>query len=121
MPELRRVTARVTLRKGTKAQWQLSNPILLDGEMAWESDSVRLKVGDGITPWNELNYYKVGDGEVPGTFIHNGAIFPSQVNSVNMALEHSQSQINKWNNCAEQDFKDGYNGTASSCVSDGSL
>ena len=70
MPELRRVTARVTLRKGTTTQWKLTNPVLLDGELAWESDATRLKVGNGISTWNELDYYKVGDGEVPVSYTH---------------------------------------------------
>ena len=121
MPELRRVTARVTLRKGTTTQWKLTNPVLLDGELAWESDATRLKVGNGISTWNELDYYKVGDGEVPGTFIHNGAIFPTHINSVNLALKHTQGQINKWKSCALQDFKDGYSNVSPTCTSDGTL
>lgn len=121
MAELRRVTARVTVRKGTAVQWQLSNPILLDGEMAYESDSTKLKVGDGESAWNDLDYYKVGDGEVPGTFNHNKTVFPEEVNSVNNALKYTQKQINKWNACGEQDFLDALSGVASTCTSDGTL
>ena len=121
MPELRRVNARVTVRKGTATQWRLSNPVLLDGEIAWEGDSTKLKVGDGVTAWNDLDYYKVGDGEVPGTFIHDGTIFPSEVNSVNLALKYGQRQINEWKSCAVQDFTDAISEVEPTCTSDGSL
>ena len=122
MPELRRVTARVTVRKGTAAQWQLTNPVLLDGEIAYESDSTKLKIGDGVSPWNFLDYYKVGDnGEVPGTFNHDQTIFPAEVNSVNGALKYTQAQINKWQTCALQDFEDALAGIDPTCESDGTI
>lgn len=109
MPELRRVTARVTVRKGLASQWQNSNPTLFDGELAYESDSTKLKVGDGATPWNELDYYKVGDsGEVPGTFIHDGTIFPPEVNSVNLALKHVQGEISTRVTALETEIDGGF-------------
>lgn len=38
------------------ANFALINPILLKGEIAFESDTKRFKVGDGMTPWNNLPY-----------------------------------------------------------------
>ena len=33
-----------------------ANPVLLAGEVVYESDTRRHKIGDGTTPWNELPY-----------------------------------------------------------------
>lgn len=44
------------LKRGTAARWAEVNPILDQGEPGFVYDQNRLKVGDGITPWNDLPY-----------------------------------------------------------------
>lgn len=44
------------LKRGTAARWAEVNPILDQGEPGFVYDSNRLKIGDGITPWNDLPY-----------------------------------------------------------------
>lgn len=44
------------LRRGTAAEWTAANPILLDGELGWEKDTKRFKVGDGTSTWTALAY-----------------------------------------------------------------
>ena len=44
------------LKRGTAARWAEVNPVLEQGEPGFVYDSNRLKVGDGITPWNDLPY-----------------------------------------------------------------
>ena len=44
-------------RSDTEANWQLYNPILLKGEVAFSTDIYNLKIGDGITAWTDLPYY----------------------------------------------------------------
>jgi hypothetical protein len=46
----------ILLRRGTTAEWTASNPILLEGEVGVETDSKKLKVGDGLTVWASLPY-----------------------------------------------------------------
>jgi len=46
----------ILLRRGTAAEWTASNPILLEGEVGVETDSKKLKVGDGLTVWASLPY-----------------------------------------------------------------
>ena len=46
----------ILLRRGTAAEWTASNPILLEGEVGVETDSKKLKVGDGLTAWASLPY-----------------------------------------------------------------
>lgn len=44
----------------TAARWTAVNPILQLGEIGYETDTNKLKVGDGVTEWNDLGY--VGGG-----------------------------------------------------------
>lgn len=41
------------------------NPVLLKGEVVYESDTRKHKVGDGTTAWNSLPY--AGGGDTPDT------------------------------------------------------
>lgn len=45
------------LRRDTAAQWSSMNPILLEGEPGFETDTNKLKIGDGFTSWNSLAYF----------------------------------------------------------------
>ena len=44
------------LKRGTAARWAEVNPILEAGEPGFVYDENRLKIGNGVTPWNELPY-----------------------------------------------------------------
>ena len=45
------------LRRDTAANWTSANPTLESGEMGYETDTGKLKVGDGTTAWTSLSYY----------------------------------------------------------------
>lgn len=47
---------RVLLRRDTSANWTSTNPTLAAGELGAESNTGRLKLGDGSTAWNSLAY-----------------------------------------------------------------
>jgi hypothetical protein len=34
----------------------IDNPVLADRQMGWETDTRRVKLGDGVTAWNDLPY-----------------------------------------------------------------
>ena len=44
-------------RRGTAAQWTSADPVLNAGEMGWESDTNKFKVGDGTNHWADLDYF----------------------------------------------------------------
>ena len=48
-------------RRGTATQWTSSNngdgPILNAGEIGWESDTNKFKIGDGVSYWSALTYF----------------------------------------------------------------
>jgi len=58
-------------RNGTAARWASVNPVLGVGEVGWETNTKKIKIGDGITPWNSLAYfYSAGTaawGSIGGT------------------------------------------------------
>jgi hypothetical protein len=49
-------TARIRLRRDTAANWTAANPTLLLGEVGFETDTRKLKLGDGTTAWTSLLY-----------------------------------------------------------------
>lgn len=51
------VVAKIELRKGTAAQWTSANPTLAVGEIGYETDTKKQKIGDGVSAWTALAYY----------------------------------------------------------------
>jgi hypothetical protein len=48
--------ATIQLKRGTAAALTAANPVLLAGEPCIETDTNRMKVGDGVKDWNTLPY-----------------------------------------------------------------
>ena len=46
----------IQFRRGTAAQWTSVNPTLAEGEVGAETDTGRLKVGNGTQNWVNLGY-----------------------------------------------------------------
>ena len=46
----------IQVRRGTAASWVSANPTLSAGEIGYETDTRRMKVGDGTTAWTTLKY-----------------------------------------------------------------
>jgi hypothetical protein len=46
----------IQLRNGTFQEWYDANPILALGEPGFEINTGKLKIGDGVKRWNELDY-----------------------------------------------------------------
>jgi hypothetical protein len=51
---------RIQIRRDDSARWAVNNPILLQGELGYETDTTYMKIGDGTTPWNNLSYWQGG-------------------------------------------------------------
>lgn len=48
--------AQYQFRRDTAANWTSANPTLLAGELGYETDTGKFKIGTGNTPWNTLAY-----------------------------------------------------------------
>ena len=74
------MTTRIQLRRDTAQNWSLNNPILLSGEVGIETDTLKIKIGNG-SRWNSiLNYaFKVGQANGVATLDSTGKITASQI------------------------------------------
>ena len=48
--------SKIIIRNDTKDNWTTFNPVLLKGEMGIETNTKRIKIGDGVSSWNSLEY-----------------------------------------------------------------
>lgn len=61
----------IQVRRGAASLWTSTNPTLAEGEIGYETDTKRAKIGDGATAWNSLAYF-------PANILASGiAITPS--------------------------------------------
>jgi hypothetical protein len=51
------MATKITLRRDTKSQWESINPTLSLGEFGYESDTGRAKIGNGLDPYLDLDYF----------------------------------------------------------------
>lgn len=52
----------IQLRRGTASQWTTANTTLAEGEIGFETDTGKIKIGKGNVAWNSLAYWSGGDG-----------------------------------------------------------
>lgn len=52
----------IKLRRDTSANFASANPVLGVGEPAYETDTKKLKIGDGTTAYTQLEYFSAGGG-----------------------------------------------------------
>jgi len=60
------MAVRIQLRRDTAANWISSNPVLRQGEMGIETDTLKIKLGDGTSTWTQISGYMnlVPDGNL---------------------------------------------------------
>ena len=51
------MVTKIQIRRGTAAEWVTANPTLFPGEQGYETDTGKMKIGDGATSWTSLLYY----------------------------------------------------------------
>jgi hypothetical protein len=65
------VVTQIQIRRGTAAQWTSANPTLAAGELGFETDTNKIKCGNGSTAWNSLPYL-AADGDITGVTASTG-------------------------------------------------
>ena len=68
------INAIFKLRRGMSADWERVNPVLESGEPAFELDTLKMKIGNGLTPWNDLPYIAGEGSGIGDTVIMEGGI-----------------------------------------------
>jgi|688.fasta_scaffold218293_2 hypothetical protein len=51
------MATRMQQRRGTAAQWTAANPVLAAGEIGFETDTSKFKMGNGSSAWAALTYF----------------------------------------------------------------
>ena len=69
-------------RIDTPQAWTDSNPVLLDGEFGLEKGTKLFKIGDGVTPWRDLEY-----GGLKGDNGTNGSISADEGNRLRFGAD----------------------------------
>lgn len=53
------MASQIQLRRDTAATWTSADPTLASGELGVETDTDKIKIGDGSTAWTSLGYFGV--------------------------------------------------------------
>jgi hypothetical protein len=69
-------TVQIQIRYDTAANWTAENPVLLLGELGYETDTGNIKIGDGTTAWVTLPYWIGSSGDVVGPAISTDHAVP---------------------------------------------
>lgn len=71
----------IQLRRGTKAEWDQANSVLLDGEVGFETDTYRFKIGKRdevsreLQTWSELRYAAPYSGDEKPVYPQTGDFY----------------------------------------------
>jgi hypothetical protein len=97
------VVTQIQIRRGTASEWTSTNPTLASGEQGFETDTNKMKIGNGATAWNSLSYaitgaagtvtsITAGTGLSGGTITSTGTI---AIDSTVATLTGTQTLTNK--------------------------
>ena len=76
----------IQVKRGTAAGWTSANPTLNAGEIGFETDTKKMKVGDGSTAWTSLTY-TVTDGDISGVTAGTGLSGGGSSGAVTLAVD----------------------------------
>jgi hypothetical protein len=51
------MATKIQIRRGIASSWTSANPVLSSGEIGFETDTNKVKIGNGSTDWNSLSYF----------------------------------------------------------------
>jgi hypothetical protein len=95
------LATKIQYRRGLAADWTTANPVLGAGELGFETDTRKYKIGDGTTAWATLAYIVTGlqqadyDSILPWTIeITPQAVFDAPLRTGNWALVQEPNDLN---------------------------
>ena len=75
------MTTQLQIRNDTAANWTSSNPTLLAGEIGFETDTKKLKIGSGVAAWTALSYAPSGVEIFTATTVNANTVTATTVNA----------------------------------------
>ena len=88
--------ASIQFKRGSAARWAELNLVLEAGQPGFVTDENRLKIGDGVTAWNDLPY--IGEDNVINKQTHYD--FPSIGRENVIYKAESERLLYQWNSTA---------------------
>lgn len=85
--------AKLVLRADTSTNFRTANPVLLKGECAFEADTYKVKVGDGVKAYTALAYFKGDIDYILDTFLDKATYAATKTGYVK-AAEHADKLTN---------------------------
>jgi hypothetical protein len=102
---------KIQLRRDTAANWVANNPLLLNGEIGIETDTLKFKIGNGSQRWNAINFYAFKTGAPNGiaTLDSTGKIPASQLPTFNTIEDLEQAIQESFSLKTTSDITEGTN------------
>lgn len=86
------VVTQIQVRRGTASQWTSTNPVLAAGEFGFETDTNKLKCGNGTTAWASLPYLN-NDGDITGVTAGTGITGGGTSGTVSVAIDSTVTTL----------------------------
>jgi hypothetical protein len=98
------MASRIQLRRGSSQDWTTTNPLLSEGEVGFEVDSGKFKIGNGSSLWSSLEYFG-GEVDLSGYLTTSSAstIYATKTyadNAVSSLVDSAPSTLNTLNELA---------------------
>jgi hypothetical protein len=77
------VQTTIKLRRDTAANWTSTNPVLSLGEPGLETDTNKVKYGDGSTAWSSLGYAGISQADIDNAVANVIDLAPSALDTLN--------------------------------------
>jgi len=80
---------KILIRRGTSSEWSSENPVLSSGEQGFETNTGKLKIGNGSDNWSSLPYIGSGDSLSWTTLVTTWTTTPTQVGTTGSGVVFS--------------------------------
>lgn len=82
----------IQIKRGTASSWTSANTVLAAGEIGFETDTKKMKVGDGSTAWTSLGYTAT-DGDISGVTAGTGLTGGGNSGGVTVSLDTTSAYV----------------------------
>lgn len=86
------MAAVIQVKRGSASSWTSANTVLAAGEIGFETDTKKMKVGDGSTAWTSLAYTAT-DGDISGVTAGTGLSGGGTSGAVTVSLDTSSQYV----------------------------